>query len=375
MKALVDNPGPERVSPVPKSCFRRAIFNLVTSAPFDAFIMVVIIANVALMSCDFWGMEQTAFEHEYNSAMDYFAYIFYAEAVLKISGLGPAGYWADRWSRFDFFLVCTSLFDQIASEVLAGVLPIPPMLLRTLRVLRIVRILRLLRSFKELRSLLVTMIYSFPSLLNVSCLLTLVVFMYAVLGVDLFCFVAHQDLIDAGRNFETLGNAALLLFQCLTGDAWSGLMVEAMVSEELGLCTEAAGDCGIWLAIPYFISFQMIGSFVLLNLVVAVILENFTNVNGANPDLVTALDLDRFREAWGRFDPDADFYIRVEELPQLVLAVTPPMGLAGREEALGGTKAVLLAARKLCAKLDLQQYNGHLGEVAYIDVPNLLNYK
>ena len=80
---------------------------------------------------------------------------------------------SDNWCRFDFFLVCSSLVDQFATELLAQVLPLPPMLLRVLRVLRILRILRLLKGAKQLRDLIVTMILSFPSLLNVGSLLCL----------------------------------------------------------------------------------------------------------------------------------------------------------------------------------------------------------
>ena len=51
------------------------------------------------------------------------------------------------------------------------------------------------------------------------------------------------------------------LLQTLTGDAWSGLMGDAMLSAESGLCTVEAGDCGTSWAIPYFISFQVRPSF------------------------------------------------------------------------------------------------------------------
>ena len=71
---------------------------------------------------------------------------------------------------------------------------------------------------KELRDLILCMILSFPSLVNVCGLLTLIVFMFAVLGVNLYTFVAHNDNITEERNFQTLGNGMLLLFQCLTGD-------------------------------------------------------------------------------------------------------------------------------------------------------------
>ena len=109
------------------------------------------------------------------------------------------------------------------------------MLLRVLRILRIVRILRLLKGAKELRNLIMTMIYSFPSLVNVGSLLALIVFMYSVLGVDLFTFLEPQDNINRSRNFVDLGHAALLLFQCLTNDAWSGLMADAMETEHCSM--------------------------------------------------------------------------------------------------------------------------------------------
>ena len=62
-------------------------------------------------------------------------------------------------------------------------------------------------------------------------------------------------------------------------------------------------------AIPYFISCQILGSFVFLNLVVAIILENFTSLGKENPKLVTGNDVERFKEVWAEFDPDADNYI------------------------------------------------------------------
>ena len=145
-----------------------------------------------------------------------------------ISTLGAAQYFGDGWCRFDFFLVCVSLLDQIAHEALAAVLPVPPFLLRVMRLVRILRLLRLLKGAKELRSLLVTLVLSFPSLLNVASLLAMVIFVYAVLGLQLFSFVAHGDSIDAQRNFETLGSGALLLFQVMAvdGRGWPWMAVD-----------------------------------------------------------------------------------------------------------------------------------------------------
>ena len=220
--------------------------------------MAFIIFIVVVMACDFWGIEQQPTDYFlYSRALDFSAYFFYTECVIKIFALGFEGYFGDNWSRFDFFLVCTTIVDQFASELLAQILPMPPMLLRVLRVFRILRILRLLKGAKELRNLIVTLIYSFPSLVNVCGVLVLITFMYSVLGVDLFTFVVHRENIDDSRNFEDIGHAALLLFQCLTNDAWSGLMADALIEAHTGECSNEEGNCGSWLAIPYFISFQV----------------------------------------------------------------------------------------------------------------------
>ena len=138
-----------------------------------------------------------------------------------------------------------------------------------------------------------TMVLSFPSLLNVGSLLALVIFIYAVLGVNMFTFVAHGDPsggdahggIAAQRNFD---NAFNICCSSSASRATAGraVMADAMKDEASGKCSMAEGNCGSPAAIPYFISFQVIGSFIFLNLVVAVILENFAIPLAKLPDLL-----------------------------------------------------------------------------------------
>ena len=109
--------------------------------------------------------------------------------------------------------MCASLLDQFFFELLMTLLPVPPTLLRVLRVARVLRILRLVKNLRGLRDLALTLVYAFPSLVNVGALLFVVTFIYAVLGMSLFCRVKHQENISDERNFESFGNAMLLLFQ------------------------------------------------------------------------------------------------------------------------------------------------------------------
>ena len=276
-----------------------------------------------------------------------------------MTALGPSAYFSDGWCRFDFFLVCTAFLDEFIT--LDEHVPLPPYLLRVLRVVRLLRILRLLKGAKELRNLIVTMILSFPALLNVGGMLCLVTFIYGVLGMNLFTWLVHADSIDEQRNFETLSSSMLLLFQCLTGDNWSGMMTDALVSEESGRCTQEEGNCGTGAAIPYFVSFQLLGSFVFLNLVVAVILETFAALGSENPDFVASGDLDGFREAWAEFDPDATGYIPSKHLIKLIMSTPAPLGIGrlfGKREK---------DAIKLALALGLRHYSGRVAFPEVLD--------
>ena len=195
-----------------------------------------------------------------------------------------------------------------------------------------------------------TMVLSFPALINVISLLGLVIFMYSVLGVQLFTYLKLQANITEDINFITFGNAFLLLFQCLTGDGWAGMMDDAMITPDRG-CDDALGNCGGPHAILYFVSFQVLGSFVFLNLVVAVILENFSSLGNLNPNLVSAADIEIFKELWASYDPDARQLIPSGDLPILVQRLPAPMGIGMLDDR---------KALRFCMTLALTQWEGQV---------------
>jgi hypothetical protein len=216
-----------------------------------------------------------------------------------------------------------------------------------------------------------TMVYSVPALINVGSLLFLVVFIYAVLGMNLFPYVMQGDNVTPERNFESFSAAMLLLFQQLTGDGWSGVMDDLMVSPERG-CDHAAkatawappSDCGTLLALPYFFSFQIIGGMVFINLIVGVIIENFSMIGKQSPDLVSSNDIQSFKEQWALYDPDANNAIPATDLPELILSLEHPLGLKGKP---GSDRR---SATRYCLKLSLSQ--DAAGEIHFRDVLDAL---
>ena len=352
---------------------RNRAFELVNSRAFEFFVMGVILTNTFGMTLDFWRVEEhPKYDEYYDGTMMCFTYFYYAEFLIKFFALG-CHYFADGWCRFDFFLVSISAVDQFA-PLLLTVLPVPPTMLRVLRVMRVLRVLRLVKELKGLRDLVMTLVISVPALFNVGCLLGLVMFMYAVLGLNVFTYVQHSGAISADRNFESFGNAMLLLFQCLTGDGWSEIMDDSMITEERGCDPHPAdgspSDCGSKLALPYFMSFTVIGTFVMLNLVVAVILENFTSLGSVNPNLVSPDDIQDFKALWATFDPDANGLIPAKFLPALVKQLKPPIGIMGTPDGATNAKAL-----RFCLSLGLTQSNGEVNFKIVLDTLINKNYK
>ena len=228
-----------------------------------------------------------------------------------------------------------------------------------LRVFRVLRILRLLKGAKGVRDLLMTLVLSFPALVNVFGLLALCMFIYSILGVQLFTFVMRGDNLTDDRNFDTFGQAALLLFQVITGDGWSGLMEDCMVDQARG-CDPAEGNCGSWVALPFFLTYLLIATFVVINLVIAVVLENFTMLGSQDPNMITGNDIDVFKEVWAEFDPDANGMVPVVDLPALVARVPPPLGLGGVDQR---------KCARFCMNLEISPVNG---EVKFKDMLDAL---
>ena len=94
--------------------------------------------------------------------------------ALKLAGLGCARYWSDGWNCLDGSIVTMSIAEMLLTAYLSGT-GVKLSFLRMLRMLRVLRILRLLKNLKGLRDLVMTLVFAFPALINVSCLLGLVI--------------------------------------------------------------------------------------------------------------------------------------------------------------------------------------------------------
>ncbi len=328
---------------------RMPLYKLARSRRFEFVMYFVICANILLLCWDYYRIEENALHIcVYETLTFTFRTIYLLEFLIKVAGLGMQGYFWSKTRTFEFVLLAATGIEQLITsyESLVSYFDMPPMTLRLLRIVRILRILRLIgdRHLGRTRELLHTLMLSVPALLNVASVLILVMSIYAVLGMQLFPFVKHGERLNEYANFESFGGAMLLLFQVLTGDEWSIILHDATVDPNHGCDPDAEPtDCGSDLAIPYFVSFVVVGAFIFLNLVVAVVLESFGNLRGWKEEselaelsgragLITSDHLVEYRELWADYsadykDDEGDSAIHCEDLPSLVAQLSYPLGL------------------------------------------------
>ncbi len=210
---------------------------------FQHGITAVIIANGVVIGLDTSQAIREAHPVLLFALNKLFLAIFVVEAAIKIGAEHPhpSRYFKDGWNVFDFTIVVISL------------LPATGELATLARLARLLRVLRLVSALPELRLIVATLVRSIPSMGHVIMLMSIIFYVYGVAGYHLF----HE--VDP-THWRTLGISLLSLFRIVTLEDWTDIMYAAMATHS-------------W-AWAYFVSFVVLGTFVVINLFIAVVLNN-----------------------------------------------------------------------------------------------------
>ena len=231
------------------------------SKPFDYFIVFLILFTAVILGIEaFPQIITTELKNKFEHIHQIILALFIIEAIIKITAEWPKPqrYFQNGWNVFDFSIIVFSLLPVTSEFAMLG------------RILRLLRVVRLITVLPELRLIVETLFRSIPSMLNIMLLMGVMFFIYAVAG---FHFFHEQDPI----HWRDLGYAVLTLFRIVTLEDWTDVMYKAM-------------ELSPWYGF-YFVSFVLIGTFIVINLFIAVVINNLENAKYdylkklENPDL------------------------------------------------------------------------------------------
>lgn len=270
---VTSSPNPE-MAKRPSSVVRLKCYQLSKSRIFENFIIIIIVLNTIVMCLPYQNANQS-----YLNSLDYLSqtctYIFILEAGIKIIGYGK-NYFKRNWNRLDFFVVCCSIAELFMDQFLdtsVSLIKQIPQIIRVVRVLRIVRTTRILQLFMHLQNLVFLLLHSVAAILNVLSLLLLVMFVFAITGVFLFYSVKQGQVIDGFYNFFNFSHAMIIVWRMSTGEDYPSIMMD---------CVEALGSK---FYVIYFIILIITIDFIVLELFVSVILQNYEDFS-TNPNSV-----------------------------------------------------------------------------------------
>ncbi|XP_053914076.1 sodium channel protein type 5 subunit alpha-like [Cuculus canorus] len=319
---------PQKPIPRPLNRYQAFLFDIVTCQAFDVVIMILICLNMITMMVETYEQSEMK-TNILNKINILFVSIFTAECVLKLTALRQY-YFSNAWNIFDLVVVIMSLIALLLSGIgKAFEHFLPPTLFRVIRLARIGRILRLIRAAKGIRTLLFALMMSIPALFNIGLLLFLVMFIYAIFGMANFAYVKMEGGIDDMFNFQTFANSMLCLFQITTSAGWDGLL-SPILNTGPPYCDPningTIGECGKpAIGIIYFVSYIIISFLIVVNMYIAVILENFNVATEESTEPLGEDDFDIFYEIWEKFDPEATQFITFSALSDFADALAEPL--------------------------------------------------
>ncbi|XP_056143517.1 sodium channel protein type 4 subunit alpha B-like [Lampris incognitus] len=321
---------PQKPVPRPLNKFQGLVFDLVTKQFFDIFIMVLICLNMVTMmvETDEQSAEKEIILYWVNLV---FIILFTTECILKLTALRHY-YFSVGWNIFDFVVVILSVVGLLLADIIEKYF-VSPTLFRVIRLARIGRVLRLIRGAKGIRTLLFALMMSLPALFNIGLLLFLIMFIFSIFGMSNFAYVKKEAMINDMFNFETFGNSIICLFMITTSAGWDGLLSPIMNSsppdcdpdvENPG--SDVRGNCGSpGVGIMFFCSYIIMSFLVVVNMYIAIILENFNVATEESADPLCEDDFEMFYETWEKFDPDASQFIQYSVLSDFCDTLQDPL--------------------------------------------------
>ena len=238
---------------------RNKVGDFVSWSTFESFINAIIIVNFFMLAVDHHGMDPgTASTFEQINLV--LTLIFAAEMFSKIFAFGLSRYLDDKFNCFDAFIVTTSLIElAMASEAGDGG---SFSVLRTLRLLRILRSFKLVKGMDTLKKMIATTAGSMSAIANFGVLLMLLLYIFALVGMQMFGGGLEIEGETGRPNFDNLIWSFVSVFLVMTRENWQALLYDTM---------HASGTASVL----YYYALIISTNYILLALFVGTLLENF----------------------------------------------------------------------------------------------------
>lgn len=384
LKARLKMAQPLHVPPKPSESARLGtiFYELTLSRRFSQVFAFLVLLNSACLIVP-WNVEEegerSTILFSVTALSAVINILFAVEIILKVLAFTFTGFWQSRRNRIDLLITVfglTWIFLHFFVAVPQSTFdPAPRTKLKTFTytfgyIIVILRFFTIASRNSTLKMLMLTVVMGmFRSFFIITAMFLLVLF-YAYTGVILFGMVKYGQAVSKHVNFRTGSEALVVLFRSITGEDWNDIMHDCMRSPPFCYWQEGMNywntDCGNYYgAIIYFCSFYLIITYIVRNLLVAIIMENFSLFYSSEEDaLLSYADIRNFQLVWNMVDREQKRSIPVGRVKFLLRL------LKGRLEVDPEKDRILF--KHMCYEMD-KLHNGD--DVSFHDVLYMLSYR
>ncbi|XP_071805177.1 sodium leak channel NALCN-like isoform X5 [Asterias amurensis] len=347
------------------SIFRARMYDVTQHKFFKRFIACLVLINFFLLSYRWVESDNKDAAQALANVSVLLTNMFVLEVILKCISLSPIGYWHSRRNRYDLFVTVMGVVwvavylsnqqDQFKYSLGSAVI--------------LFRFFTITGKHPTLKMLMMTIVVSMVKSFFIIVGLFILITFYAFTGVVLFGKVKYGEMLNRHANFERVPNAIAVLFRIVTGEDWNKIMHDCMISPPY--CSRVGDnywetDCGnVTASLLYFGSFYVIIAYIFLNLLVGIIMENFSLFYSNEEDaLLSYADIKNFQITWNTVDVGRKGVIPVSRV-KFVLRL-----LRGRLEVDMDKDRLLY--KHMCCEIEKMR-NGQ--DVTFHDVLSMLSYR
>eukprot|EP00322_Chrysochromulina_rotalis_P014988 CAMPEP_0115850898 /NCGR_PEP_ID=MMETSP0287-20121206/12201_1 /TAXON_ID=412157 /ORGANISM="Chrysochromulina rotalis, Strain UIO044" /LENGTH=435 /DNA_ID=CAMNT_0003304909 /DNA_START=25 /DNA_END=1332 /DNA_ORIENTATION=+ len=311
---------------------------------------------------DPYAPEQQRYRGTWEAFDATFNYMFLVELIINLYGSWFRPFWRRGWNIFDFIVVLASFLTMSKSL---------PESMKQIKMLRAFRVFRLFKRIEALNKIVTALIKAIPGVFNAFLIMVIIMAIYAILGVEYYsefgtgtncgdsghenCYqtvtvsgeppydlVVNTTNVDSmsPRNmpygyeyYGTFFRALYTLFQVLTGESWSEAVARPLIFGQ-----DDGRDAPVWFNAIYFSSFIVITQIVLVNVVVAVLLDKFVTTDESDNENAEAAtqEVTLLRNEMEALR--VDFKARTDELQSTLNRVLNALETSGNSSS-GGQRA------------------------------------
>ncbi|CAD8111921.1 unnamed protein product [Paramecium sonneborni] len=347
----------------PTSAIRKFASNLINNSTIQKIMFCFLLLDLVVQLLFYFEMDETFFK-SLNNIHNTLMYLYIVWNLFNFLALGVNRYFDNNWRRFYFFLIIIAIIDIIAdyqSEWALLYFKSSPaekgyQFLRLFFALRCLRIILIFQGLINLQRLMRVMVFAMPFLGKIFCILIITMFIFALFGCQMYGHLEKGQVMDDQINFQNIAQAMLALFKCASGDDWRTIMTDTIFYNPY--CSEDEQYCGSIYNQIYFFLFMLLSNYVLLNLFVLGLVEQFEQFFMLQNSMIQTYveNVDKIKTIWCKYSSETQGQaMHYKFLCRFLLDIGKPLG--------GGIDENLWDVGKLASSFQIQC--DHYGYIQY----------